>query len=979
MSEIDGPGEEPSHDPAPPIVSPAPAPAATADVAPPEPPLPASFPELGLSGALLDAVTALGWRVPTPVQARTFRPMSEGRDVLVQSHTGSGKTGAFCLPWLGTRFQPGPAAETGVQLLVLLPTRELAKQVCGELEKLALASPVEVLPVYGGTAIVPQLDALKRGVHAVVGTPGRILDHIRRRSLRLSQVRTVVLDECDEMLSMGFLEDIRAILEVCPRERQTCLFSATVPGDIARIAKRHMIDPVRVELSGDQVAAAEIRHAYYQVASSIKTRDLMDVLMVEDPVRAIVFCNTREEVKLVASVLQREGLAAEMLSSDLTQAQRERVMEAMRDHRLRFLVATDVAARGIDISEVSHVINYSFPEAPDVYVHRTGRTGRAGRLGQAISLIGSHEIGNFYLLKKLHPSITFEERALPPADELAAQRLEVKLDAISQQFPQLVSPDWALLARSLMKDPRGERVIAFLLSEAMRRAPARPPVEEEDRGEDAAAPFAPDRDRDRDRPHRDRDDRRRRRRDDRGRDRHPRRRDRDERDVAAPPAENAAAAPEPAVPDAATPLGAEAGHTPAADPSAERAEGGGRKRRRRRRRRRGGEAPAEASATTPDTAIEDPSGGHDEDQGPAGENGEGGPEGASADVEGEGDGSRRRRRRRRRRRGGAAPAPEAAPPPVAASQDTIIIDIDEAELDVVRTEFGEIDELGDLTLKGRRRAVIEELAEEVVLEDMSGRDAELRAAEDEDAEGEAEDEQEPEAQATAAPGEPAPATPAGVAPEAAPLPVAEPAAEESPDEPGAADQAGPAQRKRRRRRRRKKAPLPAPELTAPPHKDFWEVWAAKFTWRDFERPDDSAAPIEEPPPPPREDRGPVDDGVDEGELVLVQLDIGRAHGLKSADVRRLLDARGLRGRSVKDLTVRDQDTRFRMPAAHFEEARTRLNAEPLDGRSLVLDRAEAGADAAMALPARRPAEHGESPSEPAADATAETPDGPSTP
>ncbi|WP_052558036.1 DEAD/DEAH box helicase, partial [Enhygromyxa salina] len=430
-------------------------------------PAPSTWEELELPARLQSAVEALGWTAPTSVQGRTFATMVAGTDVLVQSQTGSGKTGAFCLPWLASRFEFGPAKDTGVQLIVLLPTRELAKQVCDELVRLAVDSPVDVLPVYGGTAMAPQLDALSAGVHAVVGTPGRILDHIRRRSLDLSRVRTVVLDECDEMLSMGFLEDIRAILSACPQERQTCLFSATVPRDIERIARRNMRDPVRIELSGDEIAAAEIDHAYYPTSGTIKTRDLLDIIILEDPTVAIVFCNTREETRLVANVLQKNGYSAHALSSDLTQAAREQVMGKFRDRKLRFLVATDVAARGIDVSHVSHVINYSFPENAEVYVHRTGRTGRAGRAGQALSIVSPLEFGSFYTLTKSYKSIVFTERKLPPADDLAATRTEVKLDRISHDYSQPVSPEWLLLARRLVDDPRGERVVAYLLHEAI--------------------------------------------------------------------------------------------------------------------------------------------------------------------------------------------------------------------------------------------------------------------------------------------------------------------------------------------------------------------------------------------------------------------------------------------------------------------------------------------------------------------------------
>ncbi|MCA9712154.1 MAG: DEAD/DEAH box helicase, partial [Myxococcales bacterium] len=437
---------------------------AAADAAGP-PPLPESFEALELPEAVFKAVAAMGWTTPTPVQALTFPLVTAGRDVLVQSQTGSGKTGAFCLPWLAQRFEAGDAAQTGVQLLVLTPTRELAKQVCEQLEQMARDTEVRTLPIYGGTAMQPQLQALRQGVHAVVGTPGRILDHIRRRSLRLDRVRMAVLDEADEMLSMGFLEDIHAILDACATERQTCLFSATVPPDIERIARRYMRNPESVLLSGDQVAAAEIKHVYYQVSGAIKVRDLLDMIAIEEPTNALVFCNTREETYVVASALRREGYNAEPLSSDLTQAARERVMGRMRSGQLRFLVATDVASRGIDISHIGHVINYSFPENAESYVHRTGRTGRAGRPGVAISLIAPQELGNHYYLKLQYPSIEFEERSLPPAEEMARQRLENKLDQVSRLFPELVAPEWTLLARNLMSDPRGEQVVAYLLKE----------------------------------------------------------------------------------------------------------------------------------------------------------------------------------------------------------------------------------------------------------------------------------------------------------------------------------------------------------------------------------------------------------------------------------------------------------------------------------------------------------------------------------
>ncbi|MBV1859273.1 MAG: DEAD/DEAH box helicase, partial [Nannocystaceae bacterium] len=352
---------DPSEAPEAAASSPAPIEDAVHPDAPDASTLPSSFVEMGLPEPMLAALNKLGWGAPTKVQAAAFGPASAGRDVLVQSQTGSGKTGAFCIPWLAGRFKNKDAKETGVQLLVMTPTRELAKQVCDQLVGLAGDTPLIPLPVYGGTPIGPQFDALTAGVHAVVGTPGRILDHIRRRTLDLSKVQTAILDEADEMLSMGFLEDIHAILDACQKDRQTMLFSATVPSDIERIARRYMKNPESLKLSGDDIAASLIDHTYYSVPGSMRTRDLMHFIAQEEPGSTLIFCNTREETNLVANVLRKEGFSAEAISSDLSQAAREHVLGAMRKGRLRFLVATDVASRGIDITHISHVVNYSFP------------------------------------------------------------------------------------------------------------------------------------------------------------------------------------------------------------------------------------------------------------------------------------------------------------------------------------------------------------------------------------------------------------------------------------------------------------------------------------------------------------------------------------------------------------------------------------------------------------------------------------------
>jgi superfamily II DNA/RNA helicase len=996
-------------------------------------PAPASFDDFDLPDPLRRAVAAMGWTEPSPVQTMTFELVRSGRDVLVQSQTGSGKTGAFCLPWLAGRFEPGPAAETGVQLLVLTPTRELAKQVCEQLGSLAAGGEVVALPIYGGTAMDPQLQALRKGVHAVVGTPGRILDHIRRRSLDLSRVRMVVLDEADEMLSMGFLEDIHAILEACASERQTTLFSATVPPDIERIARRYMRNPEPVRLSGDQVAAAEIDHTYYAIAGAMRVRDLVDVINLEEPTTSIVFCNTREETYMVASVLQREGFAAEALSSDLTQKARERVMGWMRSGKLRFLVATDVASRGIDISHVSHVINYTFPENAESYIHRTGRTGRAGRPGVAISLIAPQELGSFYMLRKMYPTLQFEEHKLPRAAELEAQRIETKLDVVSKLFPELVSPEWTLLARNLMKDPRGERVIAYLLSEAMsqrRRESVIEHREDEDeperleqRGRRGVRARGRDRDGDRERA---RDEGRGRDRDgDRDRGRGRRRRDDDattrlDAEVpseARPEASTEAALETPAhetaidaSPDTAEPITT----APAGIESTEDGEATGR--RRRRRRRRGGKRSAEETGNEVDSAAEEasetdaplaisaatqalgtgvavadeaaaaavdavegaiapppelPEGIASTDDGYSVEpsrrrrrrrrrrGGQGEPPQAEAeeaidaasggdtsDTEGEVDESSRRRKRRRRggrRRSSSAETPVAAAKPHV-SQDQIIIDIDESELEVVRDQFGEIDELDDLTLKGRRRGVIDDLQDEVELEELSEEsrdDAPPAEEEDEPGEGDATSEEDEEE------------------------------ADEGADE-GAAAAAEPdegAKKKRRRRRRRKKKEddAPPPELTAPPHKDFWEVWASKFTYREFEDEvwyqSHAPPPAEEPEPPAVEQGfGPAED---DAAFVSVRLSIGRKHGKKAAHIRELLDTQlGLSGRAVRNLTVGDASTRLRVSEQNFNRLVATIGGQVLDGHEIAVtlielppaDEASASDEAAATASTEAPSE-----------------------
>ena len=355
-----------------------------------------SFDDMGLTDEVLDALEDMGFSDAMEVQSTCFAPVMGGRDITVQSRTGSGKTLAFAIPFAEGLVDPGARV---VQALVLLPTRELALQVAEECRKVCGGSGLSAVPIYGGAPIGPQMDQLKRGAQIVVGTPGRVLDHMRRKTLRTDRIRVLVLDEADEMLSMGFIEDIVDIIGRLPAREQTLLFSATISDDIKKLASRYMRDPQHINLSADFEGVHEITHHHYEVSGMTRTSDLMRVLEVERPGRSIIFCNTRRDTTVVARFLKGKGLKAEAISSDLNQRQREQVMGRMHAGEIQYLVATDVAARGIDIDDLTHVINFNFPTSPDVYIHRTGRTGRAGKSGIAVSLVGPQDVSHFYQLK----------------------------------------------------------------------------------------------------------------------------------------------------------------------------------------------------------------------------------------------------------------------------------------------------------------------------------------------------------------------------------------------------------------------------------------------------------------------------------------------------------------------------------------------------------------------------------------------------
>ncbi|NOZ51470.1 MAG: DEAD/DEAH box helicase [Chloroflexi bacterium] len=376
-----------------------------------------TFAELGLLPTLVQTVTELGYAEPTPIQAGIIPLMLAGQDVLGQAQTGTGKTAAFTLPILHNLI---PDARY-IQTLVLAPTRELALQVARAMKQYGRGMNIDILAVYGGQPYEPQIRKLRRGVDIVVGTPGRMLDLIDRGHLDLGQVSTVVLDEADEMLSMGFIEDIESILKRTPGQRQTTLFSATLPSDIRRLANDYLHDPQSVTIARKQLTVATISQRSYVVSERYKLAALTRLFEVEPVTSALVFARTRVGTGELANELSARGFPAEALHGDMSQASREQVLRRFRDGRSKVLVATDVAARGLDIDDISHVFNYDLPTDPEVYVHRVGRTARAGKSGVAITLVTPKE---HYRLRQIQRFTRqpIAEAELPTEDQIRRQR-----------------------------------------------------------------------------------------------------------------------------------------------------------------------------------------------------------------------------------------------------------------------------------------------------------------------------------------------------------------------------------------------------------------------------------------------------------------------------------------------------------------------------------------------------------------------------
>ena len=377
------------------------------------------FDALGLPEELLATLQELGYEAPSPIQARTIPALLAGRDVLGQAQTGTGKTAAFALPILA-RLKPGEARPAA---LVLAPTRELAIQVAEAFHRYASGlRGFHVLPIYGGQAYAPQLNGLKRGPDVVVGTPGRIIDHLGKGTLKIDQLQTLVLDEADEMLRMGFIDDVRDVMERIPATCQKALFSATMPDPIRRIAERHMVEAEHITIRSKTTTAANTRQRYWVVSGVHKLDALTRILEVEEFDAMIVFARTRIATEQLAQRLEARGFSAAALNGDVPQKNREQIVDRLKRGEIDILAATDVAARGLDVERISHVVNYDIPHDTEAYVHRIGRTGRAGRSGEAILFVAPRERGMLRAIERATRQ-PIEAMALPTVGDVNAQRL----------------------------------------------------------------------------------------------------------------------------------------------------------------------------------------------------------------------------------------------------------------------------------------------------------------------------------------------------------------------------------------------------------------------------------------------------------------------------------------------------------------------------------------------------------------------------
>lgn len=388
-----------------------------------------NFAETGLRDELLRAIKDLGFEKPTPIQAQSIPQLLQNKgDLIALAQTGTGKTAAFGLPLI----HQIDSEEKHTQALVLCPTRELCLQITKDLESFSTyLRSLNVQAVYGGAAIQNQIKGLAKGAQVVVGTPGRVLDLIKRKKLRLESVEMVVLDEADEMLSMGFKDDLDAILSATPDHRQTMLFSATMSKEVERLSKRYMNDASKIAVAAENAGAETVKHSYFLVRAKDRYQVLKRLADLHPKIYGIVFCRTRRETKEVAHKLMGDGYNADALHGDLSQAQRDEVMNRFRTRQLQMLVATDVAARGLDVNDLTHVINYNLPDDPESYTHRSGRTGRAGKTGESIAIIHSKETGKIRQIERIS-GVKFEQKQVPTGEEICREQLYSLIDKIEK-------------------------------------------------------------------------------------------------------------------------------------------------------------------------------------------------------------------------------------------------------------------------------------------------------------------------------------------------------------------------------------------------------------------------------------------------------------------------------------------------------------------------------------------------------------------
>jgi len=388
-----------------------------------------SFNEMGLSPAIIKGVEELGFENPTPIQQKVIPTfLGNENDIVGLAQTGTGKTAAFGLPII----EQIDLKNKSVQALVLAPTRELCMQISRDLQEYSrYVKGVKVVPVYGGASIDTQIRALKKGAQIVVATPGRMLDLLKRRAANISNLQIAVLDEADEMLNMGFRDELDGILETTPKNKRTLLFSATMPREVARIAKNYMRDPIQITIGKQNAGAENVRHIYYQVHARDRYLALKRIADINPDIYGIVFCRTRTETKEVADKLIKDGYNADAIHGDLSQSQRDHVMKKFREKSLQMLVATDVAARGIDVNDITHVINYNLPDELEIYTHRSGRTGRAGKSGISIAIVNYREKSRIPMIEKIIGKM-FEQKPVPSGDEICKKQLFKLIDRMEK-------------------------------------------------------------------------------------------------------------------------------------------------------------------------------------------------------------------------------------------------------------------------------------------------------------------------------------------------------------------------------------------------------------------------------------------------------------------------------------------------------------------------------------------------------------------